>query len=755
MKNILAPTQNVHYNATQMSNTSRKKPSFFSELQKVSMVNNQRQSLGKETVNIPESFSLLQEITNHNPAIIAVYNIQTGIYIYVNNAVKTLLGYPKEKLLKEGFAFMASILHPEDLKRISDENEKALKTANKKSFSHKKDKIPVSFEYRVRHKNGKWIWLHTGGVVFSHDKTGKVEYVMNISVDITEQKKREAEEIKRSQLAEEENKVYYLQQINSANLRAEISDILRKESKLENVLEECLKAVVKNTKVILCNLWLVNKKEDCLEKISAAGSFPPKKTVRNRIKIGEFAVGLVAKKNKPFITNNVYRNKTLLLQSVDWAKRKKVKSFAGFPLFFKNEVIGVLAVIAPYNMTPGVHSSLANIADILAQEITRRQIETKLNESQERYLSFVKQSSEGIWRIELEQPVDTKLSVERQISKFFKFAYMAECNDAMAKMYGYKSPEQLVGARLGELLVQTDKTNIDYLTRFIESNYNLSSSESTEIDRYGNIKYFQNSLTGIVKDGKLLRAWGIQQDITERKKTEQQIIKLSKQKDEFIAIASHELKTPVTTIKAFTQILEKRFETLNDSESLLFLNKMGIQINKLTSLIADLLDISKIEAGKLQFSMTTFDLNKLVREVSDEMQRTTLKHKIIVEVDSPIIITADKDRIEQVIINLISNAIKYSPNSNRVLVKTKISDKKIKVFVQDFGIGISKEEQEKIFERFYRTENPNQQSYAGLGLGLYISAEIIRRHNGEIKVKSQKGKGSIFKFSLPIKYPIT
>ncbi len=233
-------------------------------------------------------------------------------------------------------------------------------------------------------------------------------------------------------------------------------------------------------------------------------------------------------------------------------------------------------------------------------------------------------------------------------------------------------------------------------------------------------------------------------DITDRKK-------LEKQKDEFMAVASHELKTPVTSLKAFAQILQKQFKKDGDTRAVDFLEKMDAQIDKLTTLISDLLDVSRIEGGKLQFRPERFYYNKLVDEIVEEVQRTT-EHKIVIKKTKiHIYIYGDRERIGQVLTNLLTNALKYSPLEREIIVKIKMDKIQVITSVQDFGIGIIRDKQEHLFERFYRVSDPVHITMPGLGLGLYISSEILKRQNGKIWVESVEGKGSTFFFSLPIK----
>lgn len=222
---------------------------------------------------------------------------------------------------------------------------------------------------------------------------------------------------------------------------------------------------------------------------------------------------------------------------------------------------------------------------------------------------------------------------------------------------------------------------------------------------------------------------------------------LNAKKDEFIALASHELKTPLTTAKGYLQILQK---TELDKVSKLFVEKVLNQVERLNTLTSDLFDISKIEAGKLQLNYETFDLRKQVLDLIETFQYSLSTHKMLLQgIDQPLMVEADKQRIEQVIINLVNNAVKYSPNANCVHIDLIRKDNQVTVKIKDTGIGLEVEQQKKIFSKFYRA-NGNV-NIPGLGLGLFLSREIINRHHGTISVKSETGKGSEFFFIIPVK----
>lgn len=233
-------------------------------------------------------------------------------------------------------------------------------------------------------------------------------------------------------------------------------------------------------------------------------------------------------------------------------------------------------------------------------------------------------------------------------------------------------------------------------------------------------------------------------DITEQKLLQQQ-------KDDFIGIASHELKTPVTSIKAYTQILERMLLKKGEEKEAGMISKMDAQINRLTSLIGDLLDVTKINSGKLQFNDRNFDFNELVQEIIEDLQRTTEQHQLVEDSQNIGIVFGDRERIGQVITNLITNAIKYSPNAAQVIIRAQLTEDEVMLCVEDFGVGIAEDKLNRVFEQFYRVSGDMQHTFPGLGLGLYISAEIIKREHGRIWVNSELGKGSKFCFALPMK----
>jgi PAS domain S-box-containing protein len=216
-------------------------------------------------------------------------------------------------------------------------------------------------------------------------------------------------------------------------------------------------------------------------------------------------------------------------------------------------------------------------------------------------------------------------------------------------------------------------------------------------------------------------------------------------KDEFLSIASHELKTPLTSIKAFNQIMQrsKDPDRLNG-----FINRSADQIYRLEKLINDLLDVTRINAGKVSYDQLPFDFTAMICEAIESVQLKSEQHRLTLERADPFIYTGDRLRLEQVMTNFLNNAVKYSPDGGHVIVNARLEDSGLVVSIQDFGIGIAEDHLDKLFDRYYRVDNTAMR-FEGLGLGLYISSEILKRHGGTFWIESKLGEGSTFYFRLP------
>lgn len=256
----------------------------------------------------------------------------------------------------------------------------------------------------------------------------------------------------------------------------------------------------------------------------------------------------------------------------------------------------------------------------------------------------------------------------------------------------------------------------------------LKSSGRRFLDNHGEPSYFSGTII----------------DITGRKLEE---IK----KNDFIAIVSHELKTPLTSLKAYLQLLHsKQNAEPGDSFIKSALKKSLNQIDKMNILVKGFLDVSRLENGAMILDKTNFSLNKLLDAQVDDMLLLASSHSIGVEHDCQIDVYGDREKIAQVTGNLLSNAMKYSPAGTSIRVRCQREGNMAVVSVKDQGIGIQEADLKKVFDRFYRVENAQTKTIAGFGIGLYLCSEIISRHNGKIWAESKKNDGTIFYFALPL-----
>lgn len=531
-----------------------------------------------------------KNVSNAVPAMVAVYNIHTGEYLFVNDAVTKILGYKPEEITKKGLAFVSSLVHPDDNILINERNAKALKEANKKTHSPTLDPI-VNFEFRIRHKDGKYRWLHTDGSVFSRNAEGKVECVLNASLDITQRKETEEKLLKLT-----------------SELESKIKE--RTEKLQEN--EHRFKTIFESVGV---SLW----EEDFTE------------------------VQAEVDKLKDLGSTDL---KTYLIEH---------------PTFVKN-TLAKIKVIA------------VNDASVLLFEAKNKK---------ELLLSLSK--------IFLPKTMDVFIE---ELVALSQNTPSLQCETVA---------QTLKGKRL----------NIIFNVTFVM--------------RSNNKKIGLITIT----------------DITERKRIEQR-------KDDFIALASHELKTPVTSLKLYTQVLENKFKKLQVTDVSTHLQRMDGQINKLTKLVQDLLDVSRAQRGKLSYDKELFILDTLVIDTIEQLQQITPTHTFELFGQTNHAIFGDKDRIRQVLINLLTNAARYSPQGQSIHIKLALEHNYISLSVIDFGIGIPDDQQEMIFGRFMQAHAEETQTYPGLGLGLFISKEIIKHHDGHITVESTTGKGSIFRVLLPV-----
>lgn len=342
--------------------------------------------------------------------------------------------------------------------------------------------------------------------------------------------------------------------------------------------------------------------------------------------------------------------------------------------------------------------------------------------------------------------VDTASSGEEALKKVLRQSYVLIILDVqMPGMDGFEVAEAITGYSKARdtAIIFLSAASTD--TKFIKQGYSSGGLD------YITKPVDMNIL--LLKVKTFYRIYDQSRKLNEMQKTLLEEIEFRKEaerkKDEFISIASHELKTPLTSVKGYIQLLERSIGKQDISVVKNQLHKVHNQVEKLNNLVADLLDISKIENGKLKFNKKYFPIDDLLESVIETMHESNpgyTIHKIGVVGKR---VFADEMRIEQVIVNFITNAIKYSPGTSEIFLTVKVCEDKLYISVKDQGIGMSPEHQKNIFNKFYRVEETSTR-FQGLGIGLFISQQIIERHGGQIGVESSLGQGSEFYFYLPI-----
>jgi two-component system CheB/CheR fusion protein len=311
--------------------------------------------------------------------------------------------------------------------------------------------------------------------------------------------------------------------------------------------------------------------------------------------------------------------------------------------------------------------------------------------------------------------------------------------------YGYTGLSQEETKKLGwQKVLHPD----DYPLTLKKFSAAIKSGEIFEVEnRYrradGVYRWHLNRAIPLRNENNEIVFWvGTATDIEERKKE-------MERKDEFIGIASHELKTPLTSLKGYLQLISSYKKDELPVAVKQYIEKANNSLNKLQRLINDLLDVSKIQAGKLEYAFAEVDLTELINNCVENARLIHPNTRFIIRDGSNYMVNGNSERLEQVVMNFINNAVKYSPENKDVIIETSIHNDNVRVSVTDFGIGLSAMQKERIFERFYRVEDKKHMT-SGLGMGLYICAEIINYHNGTIGVESEVGTGSTFYFELPL-----
>jgi PAS domain S-box-containing protein len=370
-----------------------------------------------------------------------------------------------------------------------------------------------------------------------------------------------------------------------------------------------------------------------------------------------------------------------------------------------------------------------------------------LKKREEGYRTFIDQSAVGIWRAEYTRPIPVSLPISEQVELLLDTGIISECNDFMAKMYGYQHSSALVGRRIRDFYhiennFDDEKTR-ELMTSFINNDYRISNAESKELDKHGVIRYMLNNNLGIIENKHLVRTWGVQTEITDRKRTEKELLESNQELDTFFYKASHDLKGPLASVMGIVNLA--RLEMPNEQIEKYF-EMIETSIKRLDRTLLDLIDLARTRKGSSKLSL--IHLKTLVEEILHSLKHVPEFNRINFEIkiDHTIEILADKVLVLSVLQNLIHNAINYcNHDSPWIRIKIVSNKKGADIEIADNGKGIPDKIKSRVFEMFYRG-HPDS---SGSGLGLFIVKNALEKMKGNVSFESRVGEGTSFKVYIP------
>ncbi|WP_051666232.1 PAS domain S-box protein [Pedobacter sp. R20-19] len=638
----------------------------------------------KELSESEERFRTMAEGTE----IFIAVGDENGNAIYFNKPWMTLTGRSMNDLLAFGWV---DLIHPQDKEAYVNIYLSALEK-----------KAAFAGEFRILSKEGDYRWLLSNGPPRLHPDGTFAGYITSC-IDITDRKLAELERQNLSALVDASSEFISLANINYEMTYA--NPIALKKLGWDTV---------KNRTILDC---VYPEDRDFAQKALVSllefGNFRHEIRYWNERTKKPFWVEWNGISIKDPITNEFVVLATVGPDVTERKQHQEALQEVNEEMAAANEELA-----ATNEELAATNEELAQTHQDLVQYIR------KLSDSEEKLLQAIETGKMGTWSID---PNTHKISM----SGFVRELLGLDMDGEVA---------------MDEVLKAIDADYREIFLSTLEDAFNHHSSSDNEYLinnlRTGEEKWIRATGKVFLDDmGNLAEYSGMFMDITERKLDELR-------KNDFIGMVSHELKTPLTAINGFVQVLQRKSKIDDDQYAHNALEKTQIQIRKMTAMINGFLNVSRLESGKLMIDKTSFRLDQLLQETVDETFISPSTHEIIFAQSCEVSIYADRDKIGSVVSNLLSNAHKYSSNGSSIEINCEVKDNDVIVSVKDEGIGISSDDAKKLFDRYYRVQSNH--TISGFGIGLYLSAEIIQRHNGKIWVESNEDVGSTFYFSLPL-----
>lgn len=540
------------------------------------------------------------------------------------------------------------------------------------------------------------------------------------------------------------------EQLHLAKFSKDITLALTMNGSLQKILQRCSEYIVKYLDVSFARIWTLNEKDKMLELQASAGLYTHINGGHACVPLGKLKIGSIATDQKPCLSNSVLDD----IPGIDkeWARKEEMVAFAGYPLVVENRVVGVMAMFSKTPLYDAVLKSLSSVADGIALGIEHKMAEETLKESEKRTNLILEGAYDGFIAINANGNVS-------------EWNYQAE------SIFGWSRAE-MIGRTLISTIIPPKhrKEHKKGIKLFLETGESSILNKRIEITgMHSNGHEFPVELVvWPIRMGKNISFNAFVRDITERKLSEEarlasgkalqkaydDLKELDRLKNDFLSTMNHELRTPLTVILGNTKTIVEDIDKMPPDIMKDFLGDVLEQGEHLLSLINDILDVAKMESGRFSINFEKTDINSVVIDSISGLKiladKKDLSLKSDLDESGPVHLNADPMRLRQVIINLVSNAIKFTNNGGTITVKAEKNENKAWISVRDTGVGISRDQMKHLFDRFYQIDNSSTRQYGGTGLGLSIAKQIVERHKGEIVVESEIGKGSLFSFSIPL-----
>jgi PAS domain S-box-containing protein len=685
--------------------------------------------VAERTAALTTSEAQFRALVEHSPEAIVVFDGGTSRFLFGNEHACTLYGVSMEKLAE---------LTPVDVSpEFQPGGRRSSELAREKMDEALVGGTPV-FEWIHRRPDGRLIPTEVRLLRLPAEGRNliRASIIDNTERKQTERALREANRELQREIEQRRRAEELLQErVRMSTLNAEVAVALNAGTGLPAMLQQCAELVVRHLDVAFARIWTLNEATQTLELEASAGCYTDLDGPHSRVKVGENEIGRIAREKRPRLTNCVQSDPAI--RDREWAKREGMVAFAGYPLLLENRALGVLALFSRRPLTEDVLKALGSVADSVVLGIERKRAQTALAESETRF-SVAFQAS----------PVF--ISIFRVSDEKYVLA-----NDALVNWLGF-SRDEVLGRTSGELGMWEDLSDRVSIWGDLRRAVSVRQRECRWRNRRG------ESFT-ILLSAEAIRLAGVPHvlslalDITQRKRAEVEMLnalarekELSELKGNFVSMVSHEFRTPLGIIQSSAELLGNFFGKMQPADRNEQLDSITRNTRRMAGMMEEILVLSCLDAGKMDFQPTALDLKGFCQRVVDEVLSAT-NRRCAIEVSLasvPPAATADERLLGHIFTNLLSNAVKYSEPAATVWFAVEQDGPDAVCRVRDQGIGISENDRKQLFTAFHRGSNVGNRP--GTGLGLLLVKRCADLHGGRVQIQSQIGKGTMVTVRLPV-----